>query len=168
MGDKDTERWLKKSKLASAYETIPSPELRRAIAVEYGKLLRENDLSDPMLAGHLRSAILPAVAVHRCLRGYGYTRSASLAVIRAAVLEAARPMANFFQRLGRLPFFSRFSVSCALFPRNTALARKDGYLSGNGMMRMQSNGTVTPACMSMCFTDTVCRSWRPSSAKVMM
>ena len=56
----------------------------------------------------------------------------------------------------------------ALFPRNTALARKDGYLSGNGMMRMQSNGTAAPACMSMCFADTVCRSWHPFSAKVMM
>ena len=165
MGDKDTERWMKKSKLASAYETIPSPELRRAIAVEYGKLLRENDLSDPMLAGHLRSSILPAVAVYRCLQGYGYTQSASLAVIRAAVLEAAQPMANFFQRLGRLPFFfPLFRILCPISTKHSF----DGYLSGNGMMRMQSNGTVTPTCMSMCFTDTVCRSWRPSSAKVMM
>lgn len=120
MGDKDTERWMKKSKLASAYETIPSPELRRAIAVEYGKLLRENDLSDPMLAGHLRSSILPAVAVYRCLQGYGYTQSASLAVIRAAVLEAAQPMANFFQRLGRLPFFfPLFRILCPISTKHS-------------------------------------------------
>ena len=64
---------MKRANWPQLYETIPSPELRRAIAVEYGKLLRENDLSDPMLAGHLRSSILPAVAVHRCLQGYGYT-----------------------------------------------------------------------------------------------
>ena len=118
MDDKSIEKLLKKSKLASAYAMLPSPELRRAIAIEYGRLLGENDLSDPMLAGHLRTSILPAVAF--------------------------------------------------LFPRNTALARKDGYLSGNGMMRMQSNGTAAPACMSMCFADTVCRSWHPFSAKVMM
>ena len=114
MDDKSIEKLLKKSKLASAYAMLPSPELRRAIAIEYGRLLGENDLSDPMLAGHLRTSILPAVAFHRCLQEYGYTQSAS------------------------------------------------------GMMRMQSNGTAAPACMSMCFADTVCRSWHPFSAKVMM
>ena len=93
MDDKSIEKLLKKSKLASAYAMLPSPELRRAIAIEYGRLLGENDLSDPMLAGHLRTSILPAVAFHRC---------------------------------------------------------------------------AAPACMSMCFADTVCRSWRPFSAKVMM
>ena len=62
MDDKSIEKLLKKSKLASAYAMLPSPELRRAIAIEYGRLLGENDLSDPMLAGHLRTSILPAVA----------------------------------------------------------------------------------------------------------
>lgn len=168
MDDKSIEKLLKKSKLASAYAMLPSPELRRAIAIEYGRLLGENDLSDPMLAGHLRTSILPAVAFHRCLQEYGYTQSASLMAIRAAVLKTAKPMANIFQGMGRLPFFfSIFRIMCSI-PRNTALARKDGYLSGNGMMRMQSNGTAAPACMSMCFADTVCRSWHPFSAKVMM
>ena len=70
MDDKSIEKLLKKSKLASAYAMLPSPELRRAIAIEYGRLLGENDLSDPMLAGHLRTSILPAVAFHRCLQEY--------------------------------------------------------------------------------------------------
>lgn len=168
MDDKSIEKLLKKSKLASAYAMLPSPELRRAIAIEYGRLLGENDLSDPMLAGHLRTSILPAVAFHRCLQEYGYTQSASLMAIRAAVLKTPNPWQIFFRGWEDCLSFSRFSVSCALFPRNTALARKDGYLSGNGMMRMQSNGTAAPACMSMCFADTVCRSWHPFSAKVMM
>ena len=55
MDDKSIEKLLKKSKLASAYAMLPSPELRRAIAIEYGRLLGENDLSDPMLAGNLRT-----------------------------------------------------------------------------------------------------------------
>jgi len=105
MDDKSIEKLLKKSKLASAYAMLPSPELRRAIAIEYGRLLGENDLSDPMLAGHLRTSILPAVAFHRCLQEYGYTQSASLMAIRAAVLKTAKPMANIFQGMGRLPFF---------------------------------------------------------------
>lgn len=91
MDDKSIEKLLKKSKLASAYAMLPSPELRRAIAIEYGRLLGENDLSDPMLAGHLRTSILPAVAFHRCLQEYGYTQSASLMAIRAAVLKTAKP-----------------------------------------------------------------------------
>lgn len=168
MGDKDAEKWLKKSKLASAYETLPSPELRQAVVVEYGRLLKENDLSDPMLAVHFRNAILPAVAVHRCLQEHGYTQSASLMIIRTAVLAAAKPMAGFFQRMGRLPFFFHSSASFAQFLQNAALARKGGCLNGNGMMRMQSNGTAMPACIQICFADTICRSWRLSSVKVMM
>lgn len=168
MDDKSIEKLLKKSKLASAYAMLPSPELRRAIAIEYGRLLGENDLSDPMLAGHLRTSILPAVAFHRCLQEYGYTQSASLMAIRAAVLKTAKPMANIFQGMGRLPFFfSIFRIMCSISTKHS-FGPKDGYLSGNGMMRMQSNGTAAPACMSMCFADTVCRSWRPFSAKVMM
>ena len=99
---------------------LPSPELRRAITVEYGRLLGENDLSDPMLAGHLRTSILPAVAFHRCLQEYGYTQSASLVVIRAAVLKTAKPMANIFQGMGRLPFFfSIFRIMCSISTKHS-------------------------------------------------
>ena len=102
MDDKSIEKLLKKSKLASAYAMLPSPELRRAITVEYGRLLGENDLSDPMLAGHLRTSILPAVAFHRCLQEYGYTQSASLMAIRAAVLKTAKP--KYFSGDGKTAF----------------------------------------------------------------
>lgn len=51
MDDKSIEKLLKKSKLASAYAMLPSPELRRAIAIEYGRLLGENDLSDQCWPG---------------------------------------------------------------------------------------------------------------------
>lgn len=113
MDNRGPERCLKKGKLASAYESLSSLELRRAIVAEYGRLLKENDLSDPMLAGHLRGSILPAIAFHRCLQENGYPRSASLQVIRSAVLEAAKPMTSFFQRIGRLSFFfPLFRVMC--------------------------------------------------------
>lgn len=120
MDDQSIEKLLKKSKLASAYAMLPSPELRRAIAIEYGRLLGENDLSDPMLAGHLRTSILPAVAFHRCLQEYGYTQSASLMAIRAAVLKTAKPMANIFQGMGRLPFFfSIFRIMCSISTKHS-------------------------------------------------
>ena len=71
MDDKSIEKLLKKSKLASAYAMLPSPELRRAIAIEFRRLLGETELSAPMLAGHHRTTNLPADAFHSSLQEYG-------------------------------------------------------------------------------------------------
>ena len=57
MDDKSIEKLLKKSKLASAYAMLPSPELRRAIAIEYmkniPKSLREK-LEEVSFIGNLK------------------------------------------------------------------------------------------------------------------
>lgn len=162
MGDKDAEKWLKKSKLASAYEAFPSPELRQAVVVEYGRLLKENDLSDPMLAVHFRNAILPAVAVHRCLQEHGYTQSASLMIIRTAVLAAAKPMAGFFQRMGRLPFF--FSLFRILCPIST----KCSFGPKGWVFEWKRNDAyaIEWDCHACLYTDILCRYNMPELAPV--
>ena len=99
------EKLLKKSKLSAAYSKLASAELRKAVIEEYEKLLDENDLSNKMLAGHMKGSILPSVALYRVLPGRGYTKAETLRLIRTAVLDGAQPMARFFQNLGKLPFF---------------------------------------------------------------
>ena len=163
MDDKSIEKLLKKSKLASAYAMLPSPELRRAIAIEYGRLLGENDLSDPMLAGHLRTSILPAVAFHRCLQEYGYTQSASLMAIRAAVLKNCQTHGKYFSGDGKTAFlFLNFPYHVLYFHETQLWPEKDGYLSGNGMMRMQSKWD----CRSCLYVDVFRRYSVPELAPI--
>lgn len=107
------EKWMTKSKLSAAYDRLKSAELRKAVLDEYEKLLAENDLSNKMLAGHMKGSILPSVALYRVLPEGGYTKAEALRLIRSSVLKGAPPMAKFFQSLGKLPFFfPLFRVMC--------------------------------------------------------
>ncbi len=101
----DLTRQLKKSKLGGTFEKIQEPEMRDPIVREYAGLLAKSDLSNRMLRRHLTSSILPAIAVYRVLTDHGWERPKAMRLIRASVLEAARPMARAFQRMGKLPFF---------------------------------------------------------------
>ena len=98
MDDKSIEKLLKKSKLASAYAMLPSPELRRAIAIEYGRLLGENDLSDPMLAGHLRTSILATGELYQRQRECAFSQSASTAVCKNMDIPNLPPSWQFVLR----------------------------------------------------------------------
>jgi hypothetical protein len=101
----DLEKRLKKSKLASVYAGLGNESLKNAARSEYKALCARQDLSDKMLTGHLLDAILPAVACYRTLTQKVCAREEALALIRASVLDAARPAARMFQAMGRLPFF---------------------------------------------------------------
>jgi hypothetical protein len=101
----DLEKRLKKSKLASVYARLGDERLKDAALSEYRALCALQDLSDRMLAGHLLNAILPAVACYRTLVRNACAREEALALIRASVLDAARPAARMFQAMGRLSFF---------------------------------------------------------------
>ena len=109
----NTEKTLQKSRLGAAYAAIPEGPARRATLERFAALLAENDLSNKMLARHLTGAILPAVAVYQALVEHGWKQVEARRLIRKSVLDAAKPMARFFQALGRLPFFfPLFRVMC--------------------------------------------------------
>jgi hypothetical protein len=73
-----------------------------------------------MLAGHLRDAILPAVAFYRVLSENGRSKEEAHRLIRASILDAAQPMARIFQKAGRLPFF--FSLLRVMCPASAKYA----------------------------------------------
>ncbi|HIQ63100.1 MAG: L-2-amino-thiazoline-4-carboxylic acid hydrolase [Christensenellales bacterium] len=101
----NVEKALQKGRVGAAWEAIPEEAVRRAAVERFATLLAENDLSNRMLARHLTNAILPAVAVYQAATGHGWKPTEARRLIRQSVLDAAKPMAKFFQTLGKLPFF---------------------------------------------------------------
>ena len=66
-----------------------------------------------MLARHMAGSILPSVAMYRGLQEQGWKPVEVRRLIRASVLNASKPMAKFFQGLGKLPFFfPLFRIMC--------------------------------------------------------
>ncbi len=96
---------LRNTKLSKGINEINSQELREKAESVYAKLLLENDLSNKMLAKHLKQSILPAVAVYSTLLSAGWLSDDAFRLIRRSVLTAAKPMATAFHTAGQLPFF---------------------------------------------------------------
>jgi hypothetical protein len=96
---------LRKTQLSKAMSRIPSQALRGEAEKAYAKLLLENDLSNKMLAKHLKRSILPAIAVYDTLLSADWRKEDAFRLIRDSVLESAKPMAKAFHAAGRLPFF---------------------------------------------------------------
>ena len=112
---KNTQKLLGKSRLSGAIEKIPSMAIRNQAEKELEKLLKENDLSNRMLTKHLRESILPAIAVYGILLDHGWTVKDAYQLVRRTVLEASKPVAASFQRLGKLPFcFPLLRMMCPL------------------------------------------------------
>lgn len=115
----NTRSALTKGRLKEAYAAIPDGSVRTAIEEQYAVLLKENDLSNRMLARHMTGSILPAVAVYRTLLEHGWTQVEARRIIRRSVLDDAKSMAKFFQTLGKLPFFfPLFRVMCPASMKN--------------------------------------------------
>ena len=107
------EKKLQKSRLGEAYAGIHSDADRQAVLRAYDALLKENDLSNKMLARHMAGSILPSIAMYRGLQEQGWKPVEARRLIRTSVLNASKPMAKFFQGLGKLPFFfPLFRVMC--------------------------------------------------------
>jgi hypothetical protein len=111
---------LQRSKLRTMYQNPDLYALRGAVEKEFAGLLAENDFSDRMLAGHLRDAILPAVAFCRVLSENGRSEAEARRLIRASVLDAAQSPARILRRAGRLPFF--FSLLRLMCPASAKYA----------------------------------------------
>ena len=154
MRDKmDFEARLRKSMLASAYAELADDARKRAALAEYKALCAENDLSDGMLAGHLLKAILPAVAIYRVLARSG-DKNAAFAAVRDAALRSARPSAEMFQALGRLPF------GFPLLRFITPLATKNGFGESGWEMRWVENTRDAIAFTAhSCFYDRVLKRY---------
>ena len=93
------EKKLQKSRLGEAYAGIHSDADRQAVLRAYDALLKENDLSNKMLAQHMAGSILPSVAMYRGLQEQGWKPVEARRLIRTSVLNASKPMAKFFQGL---------------------------------------------------------------------
>ena len=65
------EKKLQKSRLGEAYAGIHSDADRQTVLRAYDALLKENDLSNKMLARHMAGSILPSVAIYRGLQEHG-------------------------------------------------------------------------------------------------
>jgi hypothetical protein len=148
----DLVKRLKKSKLASLYGRLWDEGLKEAALAEYRALCARQDLSDRMLAGHLLDAILPAVACYRTLTQNVCAGEEALALIRAAVLDAARPAARMFQTMGRLSFFF------PLLRIMTPLSVKSGFGEAGWKMQWLKNTRDEIAFTAhSCFYDRVLR-----------
>jgi hypothetical protein len=101
----ESNRLLRKTKLSKAMSEIASQGLREKAEKAYANLLIENDLSNKMLAKHLKQSILPTIAVYNTLLCAGWPKEDAFQLIRRSVLDAARPMAKAFHAGGQLPFF---------------------------------------------------------------
>ncbi len=74
------------------------------IELDYKKLLGENDLSNKMLAKHLKKSILPSIAVYKNLIDYGIKSKNAYEIVRNSVLHDAKKSQKVFQKIGKLPF----------------------------------------------------------------
>lgn len=101
----DAPEIIRRSRLAGAYEDLNDAGLKNEIASRLKTLLSENDLSNKMLAGHLKRSILPAIAFHGALIEHGREKKDSAERIRSSVIDDAKSSASFFQVLGKIPFF---------------------------------------------------------------
>ena len=66
------EKKLQRSRLGEAYAEIQNGADRQAVLQTYDALLKENDLSNKMLARHMAGSILPSVAIYRGLQEQGW------------------------------------------------------------------------------------------------
>jgi hypothetical protein len=113
MKTNDTEKLLKKSKLAKAYNELPDIQHKVQIQQELELLLKSSICNDRMLNKHLVYSILPAVAFYRVLEVNTYNKDTILNIISASIFAADRNLAGTFQKLGKLPFFfSLFRIMC--------------------------------------------------------
>jgi hypothetical protein len=154
MRKRSPESLLQKSKLRTAYRDRDFSALRESAEKAYAGLLAENDFSNKMLAAHLRTAILPAVAFYRVLSENGRSKEEALRLIRASVLDAAQPMARFFQKAGRLPFF--FSLLRVLCPASAKWAFGD---AGWDFVWKRNDGSAIEWDCRACFYAEVLRGY---------
>jgi hypothetical protein len=109
----NVENLLKKGRLAKAYNELPNIQYKEAVKQEYKNLLKSLSCKNKMLYKHLVNSILPAVAIYRILEKNGFNKDKTINIIRESVFYADRIMKEFFQKIGKMPFFfSLFRIMC--------------------------------------------------------
>lgn len=118
MNDKDSirlDKLLCKGQLRLAYNSIENVDIREKVVQQYAELLDANIHPDKSLYGHLRDAILPAIAIRKVLPNEGYSNGETCKIIRHSVLETALPMRRMFMAIGHMPFgFAPFRFMCKM------------------------------------------------------
>lgn len=145
------EKKLQKSRLGEAYAGIHSDADRQAVLRAYDALLKENDLSNKMLAQHMAGSILPSVA--QCTGGCRNRVGSPLRPGGSSVLLSLtlpNPWQSSFRDWESFRFSSHCSGSCARRLQKRGMGRRAGNLNGSATTPMPSSGTATPACTPMC------------------
>ncbi len=103
MNDK---KLIYKTQMKEAIMEIAGIDLSMSEKIErkYRELLNENDLSDKMLAIHLKKSILPSIAVYEILMDNGFKSEGVFEIIRSSVLHEFKKNQKIFQRIGKIPF----------------------------------------------------------------
>ena len=110
----ESEKLLKNGRLSVAYLQLDG-EIQSLVLDEFNNLLRQNTAVDSHTKKHMHESILPAIAVYRVLLEKGLSKRESFQAVRNSVLETAKPMKDFFESLGKLPFFfPLFRIMCPL------------------------------------------------------
>ncbi len=103
---KKTKNFIYKTQMKEAIKKLLEmhTSLVEKIELDYRKLVDENDLSDKMLAKHLKKSILPSIAVYKSLINHGMKSKNAYEIVRNSVLHDAKKSQRMFQKIGRLPF----------------------------------------------------------------
>ena len=152
------EKKLQKSRLGEAYAGIHNDADRQAVLRVYDTLLKENDLSNKMLARHMAGSILPSVAMYRGLQEQGWKSVEPGGSSALPSLTLPSPWQSSFRDWESCRFSSHCSGSCARRLQKRGMGRRAGSLNGSATTPMPSNGTATPACTPMCSDAMGCRS----------
>lgn len=83
-------------------------------------LLNSYDLSNKRMAVHMKTVILPSIAVYKEMLSLGYTKEESLKMIKESAILANRGLAYLFKAIGKLPFgYSIFRKMCPIALNNS-------------------------------------------------
>lgn len=83
-------------------------------------LLNSYDLSNKKMAVHMKTAILPSIAVYKEMLSFGYTKEESLRRIKESAILANKGFACFFKAIGKLSFgYFLFRKMCPIALNNS-------------------------------------------------
>ncbi len=148
---------LERTKLSGAIREITSQELKKKAEEAYIALLLENDLSNKMLAKHLKQSILPAIAIYTTILDDNWLKEDAFQLIRKSVLESAMPMAKAFQSMGRLPFF--FFLFRRMCP--ASIRSQFGAVGWKMEWKRNDNSAIEWDCRSCFYADVLNRYGMP-------
>lgn len=80
------------------------PKTEDIILTKFDSLMEENKDAEPYRMIHLKSSILPAIAVYKGCRESNIDKDVAYRIAHTAMMEACRRPARFMNLFGKLPF----------------------------------------------------------------